>query len=392
MVLVLVGLLFSEAGMSIGMMVLAANAVFNKNIRQNFQVFFQNRALVGLTLIFFIVLISGLWSENVEWWVNRSRMKVPFLLLPFAVVAIPRFDKQVYYPILAFFFWVMVGICLYSMGLYLIDFEAITKAYGQGQVLYTPVMHIRFSLLVVYSIVIGYWLSGERFQFKFPAERWMMVVATAFLLVYIHVLAVRSGLVSLYVVMVYLAILWIVSSKRYFLGIGFILFLLVGGLIAIRFVPTLWNKFGYTQWSLSQFERREGLADLSDSYRLATIEAGLVIGNAHPVLGVGFGDIKDDTRTYLQRNYPELLQQIYMPQSEYVLFYASTGIVGLLLFIWATLQPLFYQNGWRHSLIGGFHIIMIISFIVEQTLETQLGTAIYVVFAVLGVRHLMEDK
>jgi hypothetical protein len=34
--------------------------------------------------------------------------------------------------------------------------------------------------------------------------------------------------------------------------------------------------------------------------------------------------------------------------------------------------------------------MLIVSFVVEQTLETQLGTAIYGMFAVLGIRHLME--
>jgi len=412
--LVLVGMLFSaDAWMSIGMMVLAGNAVlnlslstvdgkgkrlpiyflfFNYQIGKHFRVFVQNRALVGLTAIFFLVLISGLWSENVDWWVNRSRMKLPFLLLPFAVVAIPRFDKTVYYPILAGVFWVMVGICAYSIGLYVADFDRITEEYKQGHVLYTPVMHIRFSLLVAYSIVIGYWLFVEEFRFKFPAERWLMLTATAFLLVYIHILAVRSGLVSLYGALLYFVLYFIIKSKQYFLGIGLALLLVIGSAVAVRFVPTLWNKVGYMQWSLQQIQQGERLADLSDSYRLATIEAGFAIGNAHPVLGVGFGDIKQETKSYLQQKYPELLQQIYMPQSEYVLFYAATGLVGLLLFIFVTFQPLLYQNGGRHLLIGGFHVMMIISFVVEQTLETQLGTAIYVFFATLGIRHQMEIR
>jgi O-antigen ligase len=388
---ILVGMLFSEAAMSIGMMALTANAVFNRNIANNFRTFVQNRALVGLTLVFFIVLISGLWSENVDWWVNRVRMKLPFLLLPFAVVALPFFDKKVYYPILAFFFWLMVGVCGYSLGLYLLNVEATHEAYKLGQVLFTPVMHVRFSLLVAYAIVVGVWLFLEKFQFRFSIERWLLLAATVFLLVYLHILAVRSGLVSFYAASVYIMILWMVKSKRYVLGMGVAGFLIIGSTLAIRFTPTLWNKIAYTRWSWSQFERRERLADLSDSYRLATIEAGLAIGNAHPVLGVGFGDIKDETRLYLQQHYPELLQQLYMPQSQYVLFYAATGFVGLLIFSFTTFLPLLYQKSWQHLLIGSFHIMLIVSFVVEQTLETQLGTAIYGMFAVLGIRHLMED-
>lgn len=389
--MVLVSMLIStDAWMSIGMMVLTVNAVFNKNITSNFKIFIQNRALIAITSVFFIVLFSGLWSDNTDWLLNRLQMKLPFLLMPFAIVALPRFGKKVYYPILSVFFWLTVVICIYSISLYLIDYEKTTAAYRQGHVLFTPVMHIRFSLMVVYCIVIGGWLFYENYYIKFPAERWILLAATVFLFVYIHILAVRSGLVSLYLVSGYLVIWWVIKSKRYVIGASLAGLLILGAVLAVRFVPTLWNKYHYMQWSFYQFQRGEDLAKLSDSYRFVTIKAGIDLGNANPLLGVGFGDMKDETKAYLAEHYPDLLQEIYMPQSEYVLFYAATGIIGLLLFIWATLQPFFYQNAWQHLLIGGFHVIMIVSFIVEQTLETQLGTAIYVMFAVMGIRFLMK--
>ncbi len=389
--MILVAMLISaDAWMSIGMMVLTANAVFNKNIIANFKTFIQNKALIALTSIFFIVLLSGLWSENTVWLMDRLRMKLPFLLMPLAIVAIPSFTKKTYYSILAVFFWITVIICIYSISQYLFNYEAMNAAYKQGQVLFTPVMHIRFSLMVAYSIVIGGVLFYEKFYFKLPIERWILLLATVFLFIYIHILAVRSGLVSLYAVGGYLVIWGVIKSKRYVLGASLAVLFLLSGILAIRFVPTLWNKYNYMRWSISQFQRGEDLAILSDSYRLATIEAGIALGNQQPILGVGFGDIKDETKNYLQQKYPALLQEIYMPQSEYILFYAATGIIGLLLFIWATFQPFFYQNAWQHLLVGSFHVIMIVSFIVEQTLETQLGTAIYVVFAVLGIRFLME--
>ena len=377
--------------MSIGMMGLVANAVFNKRIGQNFRTFIQNPILLGLTAIFFLVLLSGFWSENTDWLLNRLRMKLPFLLLPFAIVAIPQFGKRVYYPILACFFWVTWAVCLYSIGLYAMDYQAITESYKQGHVLFTPVMHIRFSLIVGYCIVIGIWLLREKFRFKYAVERWLLIGATAFLFIYIHILAVRSGLVSLYAVMACLIVLFVIKSKRYFLGIGIGLLLVIASVLAIRFVPTLYNKYSYMRWSLQQFMKGERLADLSDSYRLATIEAGISIGNQHPLLGVGFGDVKDQTKAYLQQKYPALLREIYMPQSEYVLFYAATGIIGLLAFLWATLQGLFYKNNWTYFLSGSFHVAMIVSFVIEQTLETQLGTAIYILFAIMNAHFIKQE-
>lgn len=391
-VLVLAGLLFSEAAMSIGMIGLVVNAVFNRTLALNFRKFRQNRALLALTAIFFIVLISGIWSENGAWLVNRLRMKLPFLLLPFAIVAIPRFDKTVLYPILAGFFWLVAVICAYSIGLYVLNYEAMTEAYKQGHVLFTPVMHIRFSLIVVICVAIGYYLWQEKYYLKFPVERTAMLVATILLVAYLHVLAVRTGLVSLYAVFAFGVLHYIWRSKRYAIGVGLIVGMLAIGALAVRFVPTLYNKFGYMRWSLQQFAEGKRLEDLSDSYRLATVEAGIRLGNANPLLGTGWGDIKDETNAYLQQKYPELVNPGYMPQSEYVLFYAASGLLGLLAFGWATLVPVFHKKAWQHVLIGAVHVAMIVSFIVEQTLETQLGVAIYTIFAVLFIRFQMKEN
>ncbi|MDX1943739.1 MAG: O-antigen ligase family protein [Saprospiraceae bacterium] len=389
--MILIGLLCSEMLMSSGMIILTANAVFNQQIQVNFRIFFQNRVLLGLTAIFGVVLISGLWSSNGDWLADRLRMRLPFLLMPFAVVAIPKFDKKVYFPILASFFWLVIIVCLYSITHFILNYDAMIEGYKQGHVMFTPVMHIRFSLIVAVCIAIGWYLYQEKFYLKYPIEQTLILIASVFLLIYLHILAVRTGLVSLYAALGFFVLHNILKTKRYTLGIGLALMMVIALALAIRFVPTLWNKLGYTLWSLEQIAKGERLADLSDSYRLATIEAGIQLGNKQPLLGTGWGDILDETEAYLQQKYPELLTIIYMPQSEYLLFYAASGIVGLLIFIWASLQPLFYKKAWQNLFICAFHIIMILSFIIEQTIETQLGTAIYIIFAVMNIRFQMES-
>ncbi|MBK7871216.1 MAG: O-antigen ligase family protein [Saprospiraceae bacterium] len=389
--MVLTGLLFSEMLMSSGMIGLMIIAVFNRNIKHNFYTFLQNPALLGLAGIFGIVLMSGLWSSNGAWLMNRLQMKLPFLLLPFAILAIPKFDKKVYFPILAGFFYLVSVVCAYSIIHFILNYDIMIEGYKQGHVLFTPVMHIRFSLMVVICVAIGWYLYQEKYYLKYSIEQIIILIITILLILYLHILAVRTGLVSLYGVLAFFIVYYILKTKRYILGIGLTVFMIAGLALAIRFVPTLWNKTGYMLWSLEQIAQGKRLADLSDSYRLATVEAGIQLGNQHPIIGIGWGDIKDETQNYLQQKYPELLSVIYTPQSEYVLFYAASGIIGLLIFIWATLQALFYKKSYQNLFIGAFHILMILSFIVEQTIETQLGTAIYIIFAVMNIRFQMES-
>lgn len=391
LVALLLGLLFSRALMSIGMMALVVNAVVNADIGRNARRFIRNPALVGLTAIFLLFLISGLYSENMVWLVNRLRMKLPFLVLPFSIAAIPRLDKTTYQRLLYLFFWLVVGFCLHSFVRYLLDFETITYQYREGKVMPTPVEHIRFSLMAAYCVAIGWYLFRQSFSIGWPGERYAVLAATLFLAIYLHVLAVRSGLVSLYLVFAYLLIDYVVRSRRYRLGIAVAALLVTGALLAMRYVPTIKNKVDYTLYSLHLFQQKQGLEVLSDSYRLATVEAGVAIGNAHKWTGVGIGDLRDATVRYLQEHYPTLAPAVYMPQSQYVLVYAALGIFGLLGFVIATLLPLFYRRSYADGPVAVFHLIALLSFVIEQTLETQLGTAFYLLFALMGIWYKQTE-
>ena len=387
---ILVGMLLSDATMSIGMIALIGNAVLNWDVGALFRRFLRNKALLGLTGIFLIYLISGLWSENTVFFLRRLRLTLPFFILPFGILSIPRFDRSAYFSLLYGFFWIMAIMCLYSLSLYVRDYEQITELYKRGQVMPTPVMHIRFSLMVAYCVAIGWYLFTERFYWRFPWERYLLLGSSAFLVVYLHVLAVRSGLLALYGVLLFFLLHAMVKYKKYSIGLVAVIGLALGVWLAFRYVPTLKNKIGYTRYSINLFLKRENLEELSDSYRLGSILAGLELGRQHPLTGVGIGDIREECDVYFQQHLPALVGQGLMPHNQYLFILAATGFPGLLYFIWATFYPLFYRRSYRNLLIAAFYIIAISSFMVEHTLETQLGLAFYLVFVLMGIRFQDE--
>ncbi|MFM9952098.1 MAG: O-antigen ligase family protein [Saprospiraceae bacterium] len=391
-IVMLVGLIFSKVLLSMGMIGLVMNAVFDRRIGEHFRRFLGNPALLGLTLIFFIFLISGLNSTNTDWLVDRLRMKVPFLLMPFAVVAIPRFTRREYLGLLYFFLLLISGTCLSLMGWYFFHFGELTAAYRLGQVLPTPGMHIHFSLMTAFSVAIAWELIRQGFHWRYARlERGLQVGLLLFLTVFLHVLAVRSGLIVLYLILAYLLAHYVISGRRYRAGLAVVLLMAGSIALAYQYVPTLRNKVDYTIYNLHMIRSKTNLSVLSDSYRVANMEAGVALGNAHPWTGVGIGDIRDETEAYLREHYPELAGPGYMPQSQYLLTYAATGIFGLLVFILATVYPLWYRKGWRQPLFVAFHLLAFSVFVFEQLLETQVGTAIYVVFLVLSLRCSMDE-
>ncbi len=385
---IMVGMFFSPAMMSIGMIVLLVNALFNHEIGKNWQQFIRHRALLALTAVFFIYLFTALYADNLHYLAGRLNAKLPFLILPFSMLAIPRFSRDVYFRLLLFMLLLTTAVCLHSLFLFLQDFENITYNYREGKVMPTPVQHIRFSLIVAFCVAVGWYLYQEGFFVRWKWERGLILGVTVFLILYLHVLAVRSGLLVLYGLLAYFAVRYIVVHRRY--AMGLIVAVALGGLfwLSYELFPTLKNKINYTIWNLQQFEEGKNLEHMSDSYRLGSITAGLAVGRAHPLLGVSMGDIQDETEKVLAERYPALTGLELIPQNQYVFVFAGAGLLGLVLFIIATTYPLFYRQARRDLLLVALHIIVFLSFLVEPTIELQLGTAFYILFVLMGIRFI----
>ncbi len=388
----LVGLLISRAALSIGMIGLVANAVFNQDVIQNSRRFWTCKPLPALSLLFWIYLLTWPWSANEADFVERLRMKLPFLLLPWAVVSIPRFDRSVYFRLLFFFFWLMVSATLASLLVALPELNALVEAYKQGHLLPTPIHHIRYSLLVVIAMAAGWHLYRRTSPPSFRYSRSGLLAGLIFLFLYLHLLAVRSGLLALYLWMGYLLIRALLKARSGKLAIGIFLLAIGTAWAAYQFVPTLQNKVGYTLWSLEQFRKGEDITHLSDPRRLATLQAGWAIGRQHPWVGVGIGDIRDATDAFLKERYPEVSGMDLMPHNQYLFVFAACGLLGLGLFLFATLYPLSRPKARQDTFFVSLHLILFASFMVEHTLESQLGAALYACFVILGLRYQLHQN
>ena len=386
-VIILVGMLTSKFLLGMGTVLFGAAALVNPKVGQHFKNLFNQKGLMAVWSVFFMCLLAGLWSEDTAYWLDRMRMKMPFLALPFAFASLQNVNTKNYYRLLNFFFWAVALLSLLALVRYGLDYENINQDYGAGKVIPTTVHHIRFSLMVVLAIAVGYFLSGKKYFEKFSWEPRLQLLVTIFLIVFLHILAVRSGLLAFYGLMFYLVINEVVKRKK----IGWAL--LIGGVLTLgaglsyRQIPTLKKKIDYTFYSIDLFQKKESIRELSDSRRLGSILAGWEIFRTHPWLGVGLGDIKNETNAYLAAHYPDLTDLGLMPHNQYLFILAACGIFGLLWFLAATLYPFFYKHAWRNQLFVSMQIIFILSFLVEHTVETQVGTAFVVFFLCLAIRH-----
>lgn len=351
----------------------------------NFKKFLQQPEYIAITLFFWLVLLSGVLTEDYDYWWERLRLKAPFLVLPFIFYQLPKLSKRQYHHIFYFLVLSLVITCC-GIGInYGLHFDEINQAIKEGRSIPTPRNHIRFSLILALGIISGGYLYFKRYFYKYQWERQLLLGSIIFLFLFIHVLSVRSGLLALYATLFVLLIRFILIEKKYILGISGILLLTALPFIAYHTVPSFQKKISYALWDLKMY--KEGKGDTySDSGRLISLQIGLKIGNAYPIMGVGAGNLRQVVKEIYKKDYPNL-KEPKMPHNQWVSVYAGTGIIGLLIFGWAFFLPLLYRNNYHHPLFLGFYAIIFTSLMMENTLENSIGIGFFCFFLLLLLNY-----
>lgn len=398
----MVALIYSKFALSVCMIALLVISVFHLDIRprlrvrfnpdiwENVQRLLHNRAYLAITLFFFLVLFTGLYSSDLGYWSERLRIKLPFLLLPFAFASIPAFSKRQYYG-LFYFLLVFCSLSALSVSInYALNYEAINVNMGMGQPVPTPMNHIRYSLLMAFSTLTGVFLCWKKFYWIHPGERWLIGFLTLFLFGFIHVLSVRSGLLVLYLAIIFLALRYSFFQKRYLIGIMVLATMSALPILAYHFIPSFATKVAYVKYDLQQYWAGNS-SNYSDAERLISIQTGLEVGQKNLILGVGSGDLKQEVYQIYAERYPELSHP-KMPHNQFVSVFAGMGLLGLVIFLFALFFPLFYQKNYRDAIFSAFHLMVFISFMMENTIENSIGVAFYVFFLLLSLNYLSHEK
>ncbi|MCH8904645.1 MAG: O-antigen ligase family protein [Bacteroidetes bacterium] len=390
---IIISLISSRFMITMGMILLIANVVIRRDVLTSLASFFSNKILLLITSLFILHLISGLISADQEYYLERLRLKLPFLFLPFAIGSLQKFSKQLYRSILYLFFLTILAISIGSFINYLMNFEVITEGYNKAQVLPTAINHIRFSLMVAFAIVVGIFLYKWKYKLLGNFERYLILGGVIFLFAFIHILSVRSGLLSLYISILFLIGWTIYTSRKYLLGGALLVLLIAVPISAFYLVPSFNNKINYTLYDLHQYRKGKNPSELSDAKRLVSMDIGIRIGLENPVFGIGIGDLKDEMKERYAEYFPDISSnKRIMPHNQFIVFFAGFGFIGLIWLILVTFFPLVIKRYYTDPLFIAFNLIILSSFLAEATIENQLGTAFYLLFLLLGLNQLFQKN
>jgi hypothetical protein len=134
-------------------------------------------------------------------------------------------------------------------------------------------------------------------------------------------------------------------------------------------------------WEFHHYQRTANPSGHSATQRIEYWKAAMGIIHKHPLFGVGTGDIKNAyDQQYAEMNSKLSEQWRLRAHNQYLSIAVAFGICGLLYFLVSLVVPL--VGGWKasNSLYISFSIISIISFLTEDTLETQAGVTFFALF------------
>lgn len=348
-------------------------------LKYTFRRFFRLRAYLAMTLLLLVPAISFFWSSNHDFWLERTRVRIPFFVLPWVFANLPDLSKYQYRSVLYILVWTVLLICI-GVGMnFLLHADVILANLGMGQPVPVPRNHIRFNLILATTILVAGWLWEQGYVWRYAWERKVLLVTVVLLFIFIHVLSVRSGIVTLYAALLFSVFRFVVRTRRWKAGLITLVVIVVTPVLAVMSIPSLQKRLNYMVWDWQQYQRNEG-DNYSDSERWVSFAAGIQLWRENPMLGVGTGDLPMEIQRVVNQRFTQYTLEPKLPHNQFIYILAGTGLIGFLLSMLALLWPI-VSGGWRHFyLFATFQVIILISFLVEYTIETSIGVAYYLFY------------
>ena len=379
------GLIWARGLASGSMILFGANALWDVSPKR----WLRNKWwLLGLGWIALYAL-SFFWTSNTFEWGQHLQVKLPFLLLPLAFGFLPPFTRT---QRLIFLWALVLMVCtgaLYSLSFLAHSSSELIESYKYAHVLPTPMYndHIMFSTTVAITVaLLCYYLPSM-------TTGWLkatVVFFMFFLALYVHILAAKTGIIALYLLLAGLLIRqFFIAPKR-----ALLLLITVSCCVSMVYVwvPTFRERIGYSLVTWRSYQRGERSGVYSDAGRVISYDLALKFIEQHPVIGVGCGDVLDEMKTGYMQFYPEVPEaQMLWPHNQFLTTAMAAGIpAALLLMLWIAwpLKDVRSNREGRYFIV--IWIMLLVPLMVDLILEVQAGVGVYLIF-LLWQRKSMID-
>jgi hypothetical protein len=330
--------------------------------------------LWSIAILFLLPLLSGIWSNDKEQWFATVQLKLPLVFLPLAFAAPFSFTERMWNILMLVFILLVFTGTIWSMYYYAMDTKLVNEGYLKAKSLLTPLEndHVRFSWMASAAILTTAWLG---FRISNKRIKWLGAILIAWFIIYLHILAARTGLICFYIELV-IALVWLISRNRWKILAALMIVPLIT--IAAYFLfPTFKNKLSYFKYDMEYFRSASYLPGANDAMRVISLKAGWEIMNEFALTGTGSGDLKKTVNDWYGSNYPQMLEtdKIY-PSSEWLMYGSSFGWPGFILFTLSMLVIIFKKIKNRLTWLA-IVIPLVFSQVFDIGLSVQFGIFLF---------------
>lgn len=131
----------------------------------------------------------------------------------------------------------------------------------------------------------------------------------------------------------------------------------------------------------------------SFTMRLFFLKAASYVIQNNPLIGVGTGDVQQKMNEAYELSSAPLDKEWYKrPHNQFVTITVALGIVGLVIFMFSLMYPIIALYKHLEIMYGLFFASAVISFLFEDTLETQIGLSFFAIFNTLFLSRAYFKK
>lgn len=328
-----------------------------------------------MSFLFLIPFVSWFWTSDKEMWMHFVRIKFPLFLFPIAFAGNWQLtSRQWKWVAYSFLILVFAG-CCWSLLQYAQNAHSIHEQYLKAKIFSTPLEndHVRFSLLVCIAVVCMVIVIVK----YVPRSKWIIPsVACIFLVVYLHVLSARTGLISLYIFLVLTLFYLLFNLRKTKWVIGLVVLIAAMPVIAWFLFPTFQNRIRYNIYDLSNVREDKYVQGSNDGSRILSLKAGWELLQKHP-FGTG-ADVVNETYEWYDQHIPQMVNtdKLY-PASEPLMYAGFAGWIGFVAFFIIMLLPFLERTKRDCFFWFVLNLIMAFSFLFDIGLEVQFGVFIY---------------
>ena len=343
--------------------------------------FVENKTLFSILILPFAIQIIGFFfTDNFEaaLFSTEKRMSMLLFLLVFFFNKYQFKEKDVIL-FMKCFEWslaacIIVSVTMAAYNNYILNsFSKFDNSLFSDKLLrYVGINHLTYGLYASFAINFKIFMLVHK-NFKISFLFWVPIaIITAGLIL----LVPKMGIISTIAGITYLIVF---SSKR-ISGQNVCLLVAVLGVIAIIVFQLPKSKERFRQFSYG-FSRNNIIND-QGSYsanRAGAFYCSIDLIQIHGRFGLGTGDVESEMNDWFIKNNLSNLVGIDT-HNQYFDYILAFGIIGLLIFIFSILYPLylFHQEG--YYLFAVFLIIMVLSFLTENYLNNNKGVMFFCFF------------